>query len=361
MKIIVIIPTLNEVENIASVTRIIDHGLKSMFQHDEVIIVNSDGGSTDGTTNKFLTTKTFFSKQVILDKKSTGKGNNIYNVLKKYRNEADYYLMIDADVISAKSEWVNKLLNPLLENKAELVIPMYRRNRYEGNTTNHFSSPLIYLCFDKYISQPIAGEFSFTKKLARKIYKSFYCNSDFGYGIDTLITWTALLENFRIVQVRLGQKIHKPSFSKIVFMFDQVSNTTMYLLNKHRNIIKKRIAKNTYSERIEIQSIDDKNVSKPIESRVVDVKSKAEKLLHKKQNILGSREWVDILWENISKILYKKVNKLELKSVCNELTGNYLLRVLGYFKDIEKKDISNVKDILKSEILYLVEKVRYNS
>jgi len=65
MKIIVLIPTLNEEDNIKLVTKIIDRGLTKLAVNVKVdaLILNIDSGSTDQTREKFLRTKTIFPKQ----------------------------------------------------------------------------------------------------------------------------------------------------------------------------------------------------------------------------------------------------------------------------------------------------------
>src|SRR3990167_7644740 len=62
MKIIVIIPTLNEADSIAFVTKTIDKGLRKISGNPRALIVNSDGGSTDKTYDVFLKKVPVFRK-----------------------------------------------------------------------------------------------------------------------------------------------------------------------------------------------------------------------------------------------------------------------------------------------------------
>lgn len=351
MKIVVIIPTLNESLNISNITRTVDKGLQSLGRDIDAVIVNSDNGSSDGTTQEFISTRTNFPKQVMVNKKNSGKGMNIFSVLKKYRNNSDYFVMLDADVISAKPIWVRKLLKPLLDGDTQLSVPIYQRNRYEGNATNHFSSPLIYACFGKYIAQPIAGDFAFTAELAKKIYKAFSFRSDFGYGIDTLITWTAILNGYKIAQVKLGRKVHSPSFPKIVSIFNDISNTSLGLLNRNSTIIKEHIKNIDPSSKVKINSIDNNFISIPSKSLTIEVEKIARELIHKKIGHLNGKSWIEILHSYMLEvILADKMNEEKIEDKTKELTGYYLLRVLGYFDEIEGKDIKFVKGLLKYEV-----------
>ena len=62
MKIVALIPTLNEADNIRFITKTIDGGLKKVPGKPEIIVVNADSGSIDHTQEIFLDTKTHFPK-----------------------------------------------------------------------------------------------------------------------------------------------------------------------------------------------------------------------------------------------------------------------------------------------------------
>lgn len=358
MRIVVIIPTLNEADSIEFVTKTIDKGFRKLSGNPDGIIVNSDGGSADKTSEVFLRTDTHFPKKVITyNGKRVGKGRNVFEVLKSFHNSADYFLMIDGDITSIETSWVSKFLNPLLSKDADLVVPVYKRNRYEGNTTNHFSSPLICACFGENIAQPIAGDFAFTKKLAKKIYASFSVDSDYGYGVDTLITWTTLLSQSKIKQIKLGRKIHKPSFPKIVPMFGQVCFSTISLLNKNRESVKKKLdSKKKQSFNI-LEVIDDTYFKAPTTKQIAEVEDIAHKLIRKQKKLdtiptgenIGSLDmykWTNFLSKYIDIILKKRFKKNEINSLTESITAHYLLRVLSYFKEIENLSAKEIDQLL---------------
>lgn len=359
MKIIVIIPTLNEEENIRFITKTINDGLKKVHRKVETLIVNADSGSVDRTREFFLKTKTDFPKKSIVCSRNIGKGRNIYEVLKQFNKDTNLFIMMDADVVSAKSEWVMKLLQPLISNEAELTIPIYKRNCYEGNTTNHFSSPLIYACFGKYISQPIAGDFAFTGKLAKKIYKSFTCESDYGYGIDTLITWTALLNSSKIKQVELGRKIHKPSFPKIVPMFRQVSLSTLNLLCKNKEKIRKNIMCLKEEKLSGLKITDDKYVKLPTRKQITSVKKEIKKMSKKYRapEDLNSELWTGILADLVIKVLKRKWSFKKLDQLSRSITIDYLLRVLGYFNETKNMSTNEIDKLIISQSEMLRQKI----
>jgi hypothetical protein len=238
--IIVILPSRNEAANIGSITKIIDIGLNTYYPGFKSLILNIDSSSSDNTVSIFESINTETPKKsIVLDKKRIGKGFNL-NAGIEYglRNGFKYFLTIDSDVTSIEPSWITLYVEQLMLFSNDFVVPVYKRNRYEGNTTNHFSSPLFYACFGRDIQQPIAGDFAFSESLAKQIMNAFEIDSDYGYGVDTLITWTALVTSSRFSQIHLDNKIHNPSFPKIADIFSEVCLSTFYRINKFRETIK---------------------------------------------------------------------------------------------------------------------------
>lgn len=356
MRIAVLIPSLNEADSIAGVAWAADEGLRRYFPKHKAIIVNIDGASNDGTKAVFEHTKTTTKKLPIDNSKNRiqGKGSNIFCGLRYAIDNYDAFLLLDADVQSIDPGWINNLLKPIVNGRTDLVCPIYTRNRYEGNTTNHFSAPLLRVCLKTNISQPIAGDFGLSKKLAQKVMTSFSGNSDYQYGIDTLISWTAAGFNLPIRQVKLGKKIHKPSFPQIVPMFRQVCETTFSQIIRFKNEILVRQGRTSPLEN-HLSVIDASFVRKPDERKI----NALEKLAWEMQDELIDRKfsrlpinadlWTDFLSQVIDIILNEKPDALRLGKLTDMTTPIYLLRVVNYMRSIENLDSSAVADLLKKQ------------
>ncbi|MEK9156376.1 MAG: glycosyltransferase [Patescibacteria group bacterium] len=223
-KVAVGIPTLNEEDTIALTTAIIDNGLASFFNDWQCFIVNADNCSQDGTKKKFLSAKTSCKKVYISSREGeTGKGLNLINFFRFCRdNDIDCAATIDSDISTISKDWVEKLISPIANNRSDYITPLYARSRFEGSTTNHFAFPFIATFFGKNIRQPIGGEFSFNRKFIEYCLSKPIFSEATQYGIDIYMTTHALGGGFRVNEVFLGRKFHKPSFSKIVPMFKQV-------------------------------------------------------------------------------------------------------------------------------------------
>lgn len=231
-KIAVCIPSFNESHIIAQTLKKVDIGLKKYLKSNyDVVIVNVDNNSPDGTATIFMNVDTFCPKISIITNES-GKGTNLLKFFEYcYENHIDYAVTIDADVKSMQPIWIKRFLDPLIENGCDYVTPLYKRSRYEGSTTNHFAFPLIYATTGIPIRQPIAGDFSFNKKFIELIVKQPVNDSIKKYGIDIFMTLTACCNFLNISQISLGKKIHNPSYGKMEGMFQEVLDAFLFTWN----------------------------------------------------------------------------------------------------------------------------------
>ena len=232
-KIAVCLPSYNESENIINITKKIDKYLKKYSSDFDIYIVNCDNNSSDHTNDLFNSVDTN-SKKISIIYPEKGKGYNLLNFFKFARdNKIDYALTIDSDVVSLEQQWVDSFLTALINDKYDYVVPIYKRSRFEGSTTNHFAFPLVYSITGYKIRQPIAGDFGFNKKFIECIYNKPYNHSITQYGIDIYMTLIACCNQLKIKQIKLKEKKHNPSYSKIENMFLEVLDASIFTL---RNI-----------------------------------------------------------------------------------------------------------------------------
>ena len=231
MKIAICLPSYNESKNISNVTKIVDSGLSKYFSEHKCYIVNADNNSPDKTNEVFQKTQTK-NEKISLICKEIGKGNNLLNFFKFCsQNNIDYACTIDSDVVSITPEWVKILINPQITENADYVVPLYKRSRFEASSTNHFAFPAIYSICGKYVRQPIAGDFGFSKKFIEMIKQKKCSDNIMKYGIDIFMTLNACLSGLKIRNVLLGKKIHSPSFGKMEKMFEEILGAFISILD----------------------------------------------------------------------------------------------------------------------------------
>ncbi|MCL4418010.1 MAG: glycosyltransferase, partial [Actinobacteria bacterium] len=234
--IVIGIPSRNEADSIKFVTETIDKGLIKYFSKYKAIIVNADNNSKDNTKEVFLSSKTKSDKKYIRTTLS-GKGRNVLAII-KYASKvnAKSIALFDADVKTTSQEWIKLLLEPVLIYNVDLVTPLYRRNRMEGNTTNHLMYPYLYAIYNQKIQQPIGGEFALSRKLYKKVLNNKKWESTYLYGIDIMLTALALKNKMLIKQQFLGRKMHKPSFPKQRLISSTELDTLFHIFLESINI-----------------------------------------------------------------------------------------------------------------------------
>lgn len=361
--IIVGIPSYNEANSISNTVQKIDGGLSKYFPKYSALIVNMDSQSPDGTSRIFLSIKTKTEKMLlVVDKQPRGKGANIFSLLKLSKKlGAKYIATIDADITTIAERWPKLLFDPVIKERVDFVAPIYTRNRYEGNTTNHFCFPLLYAWFGSQLNQPIGGDFAFSYRFADYILKQQKPKNAFLYGIDIFLSTHALGGNFRIKEVHLGRKIHKPSFAKIIPMFQQVAATTLFILPKYKNEYnvsrlsaeigdKQRIdsfirkpepaklailKKNAFQN---LQQLSVENIQKYLGLNLEEIKK-----IQKSKSPISEDAWVNILARMSKYIAKHTISDKRAIDIATTISPFFFLRVLSYFNDLEK--IKNQKDI----------------
>ncbi|MFC1579992.1 hypothetical protein ACFL4N_03675 [Thermodesulfobacteriota bacterium] len=239
IEFIVGIPSYNEADAIAFVTRQVDKGLTAHFKNMKTLIVNVDNNSPDDTKGAFLSTQTQTPKHYITTPKGvTGKGNNFLNLFRfasKFKKTLKGAIVVDADLRSITPEWPLYLGEPLLKGY-DYALPYYSRHQFDGSITNHICYPLLYGLLGQSIRQPIGGEFGFSSALMEYWLKQKWTKTTRQYGIDIFMTLNAILGNFKIAEVGLGAKIHKASAPKLGPMFTQVVTTLFQYLVSNKKI-----------------------------------------------------------------------------------------------------------------------------
>lgn len=228
-EIAVIIPSYNEADSIAHPTRIASEGLVKYFPNLKAVIINADNASPDNTEKVFLETQTQVPKIYITTPENTpGKGWNFLNAFRKCHSlGVRTIICVDADLISITPEWIKYMASPIVEEGYDYLTPLYSRHKYDGTITNNICYPIIYGIFGKDIRQPIGGDFALSDRLATYFLKQPWHKTTHEYGIDIFMTMNAITGGFRIAQVGLGSKIHKPSAPKLGAMFVQVVSTAL--------------------------------------------------------------------------------------------------------------------------------------
>lgn len=226
------IPARDEVRTVGAVAQAADAGLHLAFPSGTNVVVLAENGSTDGTAQRFAETP-LRSRKVVAGStgEGTGKGTNVFAIMDRALDlDADRLLLLDADVRSTEPRWIPALADAVDGDEPALAVPVYRRNRYEANTTNHLAGPLLAAVFGVHVQQPIGGEFAFNRAFLERARTWPRPDSARLYGIDVWLTANALRERMRVVEVPLGRKLHNSPFPKILRLPQQVLDSLFHVV-----------------------------------------------------------------------------------------------------------------------------------
>jgi glycosyltransferase involved in cell wall biosynthesis len=217
------IPSYNNADTIGHVVRAAAAGLAKYFPGQSAVIVNSDGGSDDGTAEVVARTELQSPGAILVSHPVSpvhkivtpyhgipGKGSafrTVFAIAEKLQARA--CAVVDSDVRSIRPEWFELLLGPIVAQNFDYVAPMYLRHKFDGTITNSIVYPLTRALYGREVRQPIGGEFGFSGRLAGHYLKKPVWESNVArFGIDIWMTTTAIADGFKVCESFLGAKIH---------------------------------------------------------------------------------------------------------------------------------------------------------
>jgi hypothetical protein len=252
--VLVGIPSFNNARTVGHVVRAVSAGLAKYFPDTPCVLVNSDGGSTDGTPDLVLRTETGQHPTLLLDHRRhplhrvatgylglPGKGSALRTIFRAVELVgAKACAVVDSDLRSITPEWVELLLKPVLAHGMDFVAPLYARHKYDGTITNGIVYPLTRALYGRRVRQPIGGDFGFSGALAGRLLRAPEAwETDVArYGIDVWMTTRALADGFTVCQAYLGAKIHdtKDPGADLTAMFTQVVGTVFDLADRYHEV-----------------------------------------------------------------------------------------------------------------------------
>ncbi|MFQ5991100.1 MAG: glycosyltransferase [Nitrospiraceae bacterium] len=251
-EILVGIPSYNNADTIGHVVHAVSAGLAKYFPNRRAVLVNSDGGSTDGTPEVVARSVVDFGALLISDQQGPlqkiitpyhgipGKGSafrTIFEIARRLGSKA--CAVVDSDLRSITPEWVELLIRPILDEGYDYAAPYYLRHKYDGTITNSIVYPLTRAMYGQRIRQPIGGDFGFSGDLAKWYLDKHVWESDVArFGIDIWMTTEAIASGARVCQSFLGAKLHNPKdpAADLSAMLVQVMGAVLALMEEHEGI-----------------------------------------------------------------------------------------------------------------------------
>ena len=251
-EIIVGLCTHNHSRTVGQVLRAIGSGLEHYFPKRKSIVIVSDGGSTDETMPSVAasipgdrlilfshTLHPVYRINVPYHGLPT-KAHCLSSILEIARVlNARVCLVIDPDSQSITPEWVDLMVNPILDEGFDFVAPSYQRHKYDGTLTNSILYPLTRTLYGERIRQPIGQDVAFSQRLAVSFLKQDLWHTQLLANCPGLwMTTVAIAEGFKVCQSLLGAKIQqaKPQGTSLSLMLTQVLGGVFDLMESYQTV-----------------------------------------------------------------------------------------------------------------------------
>jgi glucosylglycerate synthase len=248
--IVVGIPSYQNAGTIAHVVQAAQTGLAKYFPGAHSVVLNSDGGSSDGTPAIVAETSGPDAAVVLVSHPVRpihrfsvpyhglpGKGSAFRTIFRAADVlGAKACAVADADLRSITPEWIHLLVAPVLNQKFDYVAPYYVRHKFDGTITNNVVYPMTRALYGQQIRQPIGGDFGMSRALLLHYLSLPVWDTDVArYGIDIWMTTTAICGGYAMCQAFLGAKLHDPKDpgADLSAMLVQVLGTVFKLMETH--------------------------------------------------------------------------------------------------------------------------------
>jgi len=370
--IVVGIPSYNNARTIGHVARSAAEGLAKYFPDARALLINSDGGSAEGTCKAFMEEAAPQGMQKLCTRYQgmPGKGSAFRAIFEAVRTlGARACVVVDSDLRSITPEWIKLLAGPIVSDGAGYVTPLYLRHKYDGTITNSLAYPLTRALYGKRVRQPIGGDFGFSGELAASyLEKDVWQSAAAQFGIDIFMTTTAVNEGFDIRQANLGAKTHdtKDPAADLGPMFRQVVGTMFALMGKYADnwaSVKGSAATTTVGACLDV---DPESVAVTLSALIEKFKNGAENqkplweelmsqgTLAEADSLLrldeGSFEFPAKLWVRIVYEFAVAYNsgKFEPDEVVDSLTPLYFGRTAGFVRETERMTCTEAEEVVES-------------
>jgi hypothetical protein len=217
------IATYNNADTAGKVIEAVQAALRDPLAGRRGVIINADGGSTDGTVEKITGLDAEDGpvlhlaypvlpgqKLAVPDHDVPDKASAVKAILRvALQLQAKVCVVLAANLRGATPAAVSALAQPVLDDQFDFVAPYYTRHRFDGLVTSCLVYPLIRALYGKRVRQPMGGDFAISAALASHYLSPSVWSSDKGrVGVDLWIVAEALNRGFKLCQARVGAMSH---------------------------------------------------------------------------------------------------------------------------------------------------------
>jgi len=224
--ILVGVPTYNDGATVGQVVQAVRAGLLQYFPRERAVIINADGGSRDGTQD-LVRAASISDLSVAPDSRAL---RTLHSISTRYEGgpasgialrtilaaadllQARACAMVAPDSPTLEPNWIERLLRPLLRDSRDLVLPVYRRHKFEGLLIRNLVYPMTRSIYKCSVREPYPADFAFSGTLGSRFLAQDIWTQDQGrYGTELWLTLSAIVERCKVTQSFLGTKARSES------------------------------------------------------------------------------------------------------------------------------------------------------
>ena len=246
--VLVGVPTLNNAGTIRPVVKAVHQAFARYFPRDRSVLINSDGGSDDGTPSLVRNASADDTETVTVSHSlrtvhriSTpyhgvpGKGNALRQIMTAADLiQARAVAVLNADVTGITPEEIAALIRPVRDQQFDYVAPVYQRHPLEGPLVTQLVRPLMRAAYGWQVRDPVAPEFGCSHRFVSHCLEQDVWDTELGrVGIDLWVTAEALAKGFRCCQTGLNPHPATPTRTPFGELFAQVVDSAFACLERH--------------------------------------------------------------------------------------------------------------------------------
>lgn len=178
--ILVGLPTLNNASTIGEIVRAVHVCFTRAFPRLRTVLINSDGGSTDGTPD-LIRDATFSDADMVQTSHSL---RTLHRVVAPYHGlpgkhtalrtvfaaaaltQARALVVLDPGGPATTPDRVTELITPIAASNVEFLAPRYRRHPRDGLLVTQLARPLVRTLYGVALDEPLGAEFSCSGRFA---------------------------------------------------------------------------------------------------------------------------------------------------------------------------------------------------
>ena len=241
--------TYNNADTLPAVVAAATRGLAERFPGAPVAIIGTDSGSSDGSLDvianagvpSVLTThEAPLGERVAVPFHGVpGRGAALRSAFgTAHRLGARAVIVVEADVVSLTPDWMDRLATPILEDKADFVVPAYARHRFDGTITNLLIGPLVRALYGRRLHQPLGGQQALSGRLVEHLL--LHPKWDWG-GRDLADVWilgTAIADGFAVWEAWLGRRAIRSltRTNELPAMISQTLGGVLSVMDRHDDL-----------------------------------------------------------------------------------------------------------------------------